>query len=556
MREFTVNGSIIYKADYSEEPKYRKDLSAKLREHMGNGPYSDHVSAREAITFSFNYFCDKFIEICQSETSVRFYQLILSQHERAVHLALFANSKDYPDGISAEYIAVYRRILKWVLEQACEIPLHNEENADKTFLERSKAKINELFFLGDMIFNDAVMYAGQDMIEDAAQVQFDHEGLYEFKLKHHYDYIIGEIQRTYGAHSIKHVVDETATDDLVKALLDSFGLNYKHLSTVIAAIHDANKEKGGYIVGFEWEALPYNAEQMFNENIDQARLFYQGLTLNKHNKLPLNELACRPQTMNRLLYRPILVWNIDGQDFAVVGTSTFAESIIQLATNTIPWGKGPEEWLTNPSFKKYVHSKEDEHDKWLDDEVEKHLINRDLRYFRNVTNISTPHGRATLNAKAIGEIDFIIVNHELQKIYIADCKHLQGRYDMITQKNDYSNFTKKNGYNTQIQNKLNWATSNITNLNHHLHETYPEDASIVKYEIEGIFIINTPTFYMHNSDFRIYTVDLFVDIITGKLVDSVIHIIVEEANTITNFSITYPYFRKPEYKLIQTLPME
>jgi len=76
---------------------------------------------------------------------------------------------------------------------------------------------------------------------------------------------------------------------------------------------------------------------------------------------------------------------------------------------------------------------------------------------------------------------------------------------MITQKNDFSKFTKgKKPYNKQIENKINWIQENIENLNYHYKQEYGSGSpDITDYKIEGIFIINTPTFYMFNSEYRI-----------------------------------------------------
>ena len=82
------------------------------------------------------------------------------------------------------------------------------------------------------------------------------------------------------------------------------------------------------------------------------------------------------------------------------------------------------------------------------------------------------------------------------------------------------------------------------------------EPSISGYEIEGIFIINTPTFYMYNSDYRIYTVDVFAQIITGQLTDPELTVFVDNEDSMTKFNIKYPYFKKPNYKLLDLLHTE
>src|SRR5690606_10806017 len=116
-----------------------------------------------------------------------------------------------------------------------------------------------------------------------------------------------------------------------------------------------------------------NLHNLFGVPLDVAEQFFRGLRLDRSNKMELLDLACRPYKLNRYLYRPIIIWNIDGKDYALFGKNSWTETIIQYATNAIPWGKAPEDWMKNDCFKNYVHSKEDEHDKWLDDAVEEKL---------------------------------------------------------------------------------------------------------------------------------------------------------------------------------------
>lgn len=557
MKLFNIKHLSIYKGTKTPEKKYREDLSKLLIDTFGEGPYSEQDKVREVLTFAYKYFCDKFLDLCHNEKSVRFYQFVLSQHEQAIEAAFFAKSHHYPEGINEEYIAIYRRILKWVLEQACDIQLHNQESTDASFLNRATELLNELVFLGDMMFTCANLYAEQDMIEDVAEIVFE-DGLYVMQHKHHYDYIIQDIQNSYGIHSMKHVVEDKSVENLQEAIEHCFGLQYAFLTTVIQEIHKINKDKGGQYCGFGWDSLPLSVKSMFNADEAQARILYKGLTLSRNNKTPLSDLVSKPQTMFRYLYRPIIIWNIEGEDFAVVTMNAFRESIIQLTTNAIPWGKAPEEWLQNECFKKYVHSKEDDHDKWLDDEVQKRLEEGGLHFFRNITSISSKTGNITLNKKDVGEIDFIVINHERKIVFVTDCKHLQGRYDMMTQRNDFSNFTKgKKPYNKQIENKITWVKDNIESLNYHYIKEYgSENPDITTYHIEGIFIINTPTFYMFNSDYRIYTVDVAVDVIRGNLTDPEKTIFIEEEERTITFKIKYPYFKKPEYALFDFLDEE
>jgi len=229
-----------------------------------------------------------------------------------------------------------------------------------------------------------------------------------------------------------------------------------------------------------------------------------------------------------------------------------------LTTNSIPWGKAPKEWITNSCFKDYIHRKEDEHDKWLDDAVEQKIIPIGLMYDRNVRNIRSNNAVNSIEVAGLGEIDFIIVSESLKKIFISDSKHLLGRYDIVNQKNDYNAFAvgskKTKPYNETLANKLAWFRANAKLLEEHFKIKYKRsELSFDDFTFEGIFIVNSPTFYMYNADYRIYTIDQITDVLLGKFADPTFSILVEEENSETILHVKYPFFKKPKYVVFDPL---
>jgi hypothetical protein len=272
-------------------------------------------------------------------------------------------------------------------------------------------------------------------------------------------------------------------------------------------------------------------------------------TLDKNNKMSLLDLACKPYKLNRYIYKPIIIWNIDGNDYALFGKNAWAETFIQFASNAIPWGKAPEIWLKNKCFKKYVHRKEDDHDKWLDDAVEEKLVNNNVYFDRNVKVINHNSGNTSIDEPGLGEIDFIIASKASKKLFIADCKHLLGRYDIPNQRNDYNAFTSgKKPYNKTLESKIQWFKDNLSLVNQHLQKKYKKpDIDISEYTVEGIFIINTPTFYMYNSVYRIYDINQIENVILGNHIDPTFSVVIDEEEHTKFLNVEYPYFKKPEY---------
>lgn len=541
---------LIFKGEKSAEIKFRKELSALIIEKYGDKEFSQ-VETIDIINFSLSYFIEKFKEICFNEKSVRFYQNIFKFHEQSIELVYkFSDERnDSRSEIDFKYIASYRRILKFILETACEVDMHNNEKMNDAFKERFEKKLHDLLFLGDMILTCVSLYAEQTMIEDANEIRFE-DGLYVFSRKHHYDFIFQHISKESGGQLTKAVVDNSELagfTDLKNALKNCFGIDYDNVGHLIASIHEMNKDKGGDVVAVGWETFPQNLVNLFGADDLSANLFFKGLTLDKTNKMSLLDLACKPYKVNRYLYKPILVWNIDGEYYALVGKNSWSETFIQLASNSIPWGKAPEEWLRNKCFKEYVHRKEDEHDKWLDDAVEEKLIATKVMYDRNVKSISN----ININNEEVGEIDFIIISEKTKKILIVDCKHLLGRYDTPNQRNDYNAFVSgKRPYNKTLKRKIKWFKENKELLEKHFEKKYPEiKSNFEAFEIEGIFIINTQTLYMYNSEYRIYDFTQVENVIMGTYEDPTFMILIDDDEKSGILKVNYPYFKKPEYKL-------
>lgn len=135
--------------------------------------------------------------------------------------------------------------------------------------------------------------------------------------------------------------------------------------------------------------LLQDLEATFDISIAQADSFLSGLILSRANKMPLTELLKRPHAVNRCLSRPLILWTINGREYCVFGLHGLYESENHLILNSIPWGKIAVEWEANNCFKTYMHRKKDELENWLNDEVEKRIINTGQHYDRHVTKLRT-----------------------------------------------------------------------------------------------------------------------------------------------------------------------
>ena len=223
-----------------------------------------------------------------------------------------------------------------------------------------------------------------------------------------------------------------------------------------------------------------------------------------------------------------------------------------LSTNAIHWNAMLDEWLSLDCIKSFINKKGNEHDKILEDKIEDIVKNKGYLYCRNIKSFKQLAGKNNINIdnNIAGEIDLIVVNHKLKTIYVTDAKYNRARYEVVGYRMDYTQFINpekpNKSYETKLTKKTNWVSNNIDVLKEHLCVIYNKtDIDLNGYKVEGIFIINTPTFYMFNGQFKAITLKQFGDFIDGKYEYPDLFIIDGEGDNETLMMVRHPYFRKP-----------
>jgi hypothetical protein len=225
----------IYKGEKTAEAYFRKDLSLKLISKFGKGPFTQD-QVKEIVVYSVNYYIDQFNSICQKETAFYFYQSVMMFHEDAVEVAVLHQGNTGSEIITKDYLAMYRRTLKYILEAGCAVKMVTRRPPEGE-RQRIEKVLDDLLFLGDMIMTCVSIYAEQGMIEDVGDIYFDKNDLYVFTRRHHYDQIFQFINSDTGGQVEKIVVDMEGFNDLSAALKDFFGINYSDVGNLIAHIH-------------------------------------------------------------------------------------------------------------------------------------------------------------------------------------------------------------------------------------------------------------------------------------------------------------------------------
>lgn len=336
-------------------------------------------------------------------------------------------------------------------------------------------------------------------------------------------------------------------EDFKVALEKCHGVTYDQIITTIILMQERNEKRGGKMAMEEWYAYPKNLEALFALPYEKASDIFGGLTLSKNNKMSLKDAILKPYHINKYLYRPILVWNVKGVDRAIVGEYIFNEAVVSLYSNAFGWKKYPPEW-ENECFKDYIKTKAAINDKVLEDVAKAALVQNKVLHERNVKNLKKWNNQnISIDNDKCGEIDFLFVLNNT--LYICDSKHLISRYDMNNFRNDYAAFeTSKKAYNKTMSRKISFLKENIIHIQEHF-QVVQNDRSL-KIEIknvEGCFVVNTPTFQMYNNEYRIYTVKSFREFLQGTFEDTVFQLLIDDEDKQTLLRVSYPYFRKPKY---------
>jgi hypothetical protein len=179
-------------------------------------------------------------------------------HEDAIELAVLHRGITNSEIVTGEYLAVYRRILKFIMETGCDVSM---KIISPTWSDNDRIHLilDDLLFLGDMILMSVSLYAEQAMIEDLAEVYFDKNDLYVFSRRHHYNFIFDHILNEWGHMVEKIVIDDQGFADLFKITENCLNVKYKDAGHIIASIHDQIH----FTEGFSWDALPINLNLLF-----------------------------------------------------------------------------------------------------------------------------------------------------------------------------------------------------------------------------------------------------------------------------------------------------
>lgn len=541
MPRISIDGHPLISYDYSASKEiYWEKLSQFIVSKYGNQIFKEHSLVEGILLDSFQFLVGEFKFILSTENNYSFYTYIFWLHEESIKIHIKTISGLKLEDIDESELARYRRILKLILEQGCEINFEWGEFPDSSQLMEMDKKIQHLLYIATWMYSFADFIAFQKMVKECHSVSFNDDGYLKVDWQHHFGFIYNKLFPLLSGDYEEATFDENAVKDLKEKINECFSIDYDYAGGIIFEIKKHHNPKDPYLQTIEPFVLPINLSKQFGISEENAKVFYHGLTLTRENKLSIENIILKPYSTRRYMFRPILVYTIDGVKRALVGAEKFSESILVLSTNALQWNAMLDEWKQNPCISKFVSDKGNKHDKILEDEIEEAVKKNNLIFSRGIKSFTQYADNVNIENALVGEIDFIILNLETKTMYVTEVKYNRARYEPVGYRNDYSNF--KNIYEKKMTRKVKWIKDNIQIVAEHfsiLNDIPNLDLS--GFNTKGVFFINTPTFYMFNGDYKAITLKNVSDYIIGKYDYPEFTLSIDDKKTI----IKHPYFKKP-----------
>jgi hypothetical protein len=517
--------------------KYWGALSKHVIEKFGEDEYTDQVAVENILLDCFDYLVTQFKTLIFEETTIRFFNHIFFLHEESWDFLVKTRSGFSFDIINEADFSRYRRILKLILEQGCDIDLNWGQPLTPPDIRRIEMKVQELFYIGTWIYTFADYISYHKMAENSKKINFNGNSQLGVYWKEPFDFVYSSLFPSLEADYERAIVEPDGTAQLRDQINICFGIDYNMAVGLIFQLkrHFSNSPTQT----IEPYVLPINLAANFNISQDTAQCFYNGLSISRNNKMSVEDAILKPYSTERYMYRPILIYKIDNIDRALIGEGKVAESIYVLATNAISWNTIPSDWKENKCMVKYMSKKGNEHDSLLEDKVQEIIMKLKMPFFRNIKSFKRS-GKDNINIdnELAGEIDFIIINHRDKILYVADSKYNKAKFEAVGYRTDNTNFKTK--YEAQLERKIRWVEENKEVVHGHFQIIYGSEFDFKNYSVEGVFFINTPTFYMFNGRYKTLVINKLESYLDGTFKFPTLRFTPEGKSPI---EINHPYFK-------------
>lgn len=529
-----VNGWSIILPEFHYSEKYWTAISNNLYESYGNGSIQSNIKV-DVLKAVFKYFEVAFHDLLSTQTNASFYLYVSSFHENSLEVWKM-QLHGYKLSFSETDFVVARRFLKIILEQSTSLSLTEITSYVKEIVARKdqfQKTLEELLYLGYQAFCVSDYIARLQLFPKSILVNIINKEL-EISTESGYDVIYRYIEQDMPKHNDKVEVINII-DELRDEWLNNFHFDFKKVGAIVNLQLKDIKYRASFI---RYDAWVNEIINKFHCDRETIKIFLDGLTLSAKNYLSFEDCILRSQDERRFMFRPILLYNIGGENYCHIGMNKWSESFMMLSSNSLPFGSCPSEWMKLPQIKSYMIRLQNNHDKLLENPAIEIIKKISLLFDRNVKSLRIDKSQSiSLIKKDIGEVDLLILNEKLHKIYVVECKFNRSRMEYFNWRRDYLNF--RTTYEEKLENKVQYLSKNVPNVLGHfeaIHNTVIAEKE--HYQVEGVFLINAPTLYMYDSKFTTATLTTFEAVITGNFIHPELLCEIDGKK----MSINHPYF--------------
>src|SRR5690554_5640269 len=120
MPRIKIDNKIVISYDYVARDKYWGALSKYLIEKHGKEHFSDQQNVEEILFDGFDFLVQNFKQLISTEKKFTFFLYTHWLHEQSIQIYVKTLGGFELEKISESEFAMYRRILKLILEQGCD----------------------------------------------------------------------------------------------------------------------------------------------------------------------------------------------------------------------------------------------------------------------------------------------------------------------------------------------------------------------------------------------------------------------------------------------------
>ncbi|MFN6176134.1 MAG: hypothetical protein ACK46G_01210 [Flavobacteriales bacterium] len=482
--------------------KYWPIISKQVIDRFGRGPFIKAPEVKEVLNFCFEWTLGEFRRLTVQQHNLGFYKTVAGLYENTIEVQGFLSMNEPLSYIKEQDFVTNRNGLRLILERACELDLTGTgEVADIT--DEQAQVIEDLLYLTTWIWGFAQAIAHQQLLGEVDELHIDSDDTMRINRKRHYDDFIRSLRQEMIRVGQEAIHDIEGVGELTRAFKQCMGIDL-HQDAGFVPEPEGIHPYAEYplLVDVPYDEIIQRLANTSKVEIEKVRIFCAGWTLSRDTMPGLEKVIRKPGGQARHMYRPILVWNVDGQRRAICAPQRWSESLTLMAVNALQWREVPPEWLANDKFKDFVNRKHDAHDKILEDRVELILKAIFPHYHRNPRLLQLQSGKhLRFDVAGLGEVDFLFLSHKERKLYVVDCKYHRPRHDMIGYRMDQSNF--ESDYEPKLEKKIQWFEGKLSEVAVHFSLRHNgESINLEGYSVEGIFVVNTLTMYCYKGRFR------------------------------------------------------